>query len=171
MPRPKTAIRYQERIATLAEEGYRAAPIFRMVKEEAEKKGRDDYPSERTVRRIFEEHKDKPPDERRQHALFRWPDAMMLGDLPWEATRPMLDLLAFMDSVGDGRPTVQQATWYWRVYLADPSQDPLCILVNAALLLELDRTYYSGKMQRDDYTEEVEYRLAYKNYGDNKREG
>lgn len=159
MPRPKTAIVYQERIATLAEEGYRSAAIFRKLTEEATKEGRNDNPSERTVRRLFDEHKVRKPEERRQYALFRWPDAMERGDLPWEATRPVLDLLRFMNDMSLGRPTLRVAKCYWHAYLAGTDRDTEKIYRDALILVAAERKRVHTGEETD--MEGLEYFLAY----------
>lgn len=85
-----------------------------------EELGRTDSPSKRSVRRIYQEFMGKPDLERRQYNLFRWPQAMQSEDLPWEATRPLLDLLRYLNDQGLERPTIHLAKWYHRVCLATP---------------------------------------------------
>lgn len=118
MPRPKITIFWREQVRVLAEQGKKPKAIHLALEEQAESLGKDDCPSETSVRRILKEHKARPSVERRPYALFRWPEAMESGELPWEASRVTLDLLRYMDEKGLEPPTLRLATWYWRVSLA-----------------------------------------------------
>jgi hypothetical protein len=121
MARPATDNWYRERIATLAQEGYKAAAIGRLIEMEALDAGRTDCPQQRTVYRLYQEHLKQPEHVRREQALFRWPDAMTSQALPWEASRAALDLLRLFDqSDGKRRPTIRHAKWFWRLRMAAP---------------------------------------------------
>src|SRR5262249_62426174 len=73
MAKPKTDAAYARQLATMAEEGLKPPRIFRELEQQAKAEGRDDHPSERTVRRLYEEWKQQPEAVRRQHARFHWP--------------------------------------------------------------------------------------------------
>lgn len=121
MPRKKTERHWFERAATLTEEGLRAAEIFRQFEREGQEPGgRKDYPGQRTIERLVKEHRARPEPEQREYALFRWPDSMEAGALPWEASRAGLDLVRRYEAEGWRRPTVASVRWYWRVMQAAP---------------------------------------------------
>jgi len=138
MPRPRTGPLWVERIETLTEEGESVASIFRTLKQEAEQDGRNDYPGERTVRRIAEAHRRKPEHVRREAALFRWPRTMLAGTLPWEASRAALNLLRIYDQEGWGRPTVKTVRWFWRVSMAAPALSPEATARLSAMLQNIE---------------------------------
>src|SRR5262245_26897110 len=123
MPRPRTSTFWRERIARLDAEGYSGTRIHAAIAAEARERGERDYPSDRQVRRILADLKSLDDEQRRQNALFSWPRCMDGRDLPWEASRTVLDLLAWRDQRGLGRPTVRHAKWYWRITLAQPDLD------------------------------------------------
>ena len=78
-------------------------------------------PALRTVQRYV--RKLKNPEEQARLAdekLFRFPESMENGWIPWEATRDCLDLLRWCLDNNHGRPIIRLAKWYWRVCLADP---------------------------------------------------
>jgi hypothetical protein len=160
MPRPRTDATYVEQIATLAAEGHKPPAIFRAVQEAAERAGRDDYPSERTIRRIYEARKLEPMQTQREAALFRWPQSMEEGALPWEASRAALDLLRHMDERGFGRPTVRLVKWYWRVVMAAPQIKTEDAYAGAAFLSTRE---FAAAQQGDTAlgTEAGEWLLAY----------
>ena len=78
-------------------------------------------PSGRQVRRILQRW-DPSPEERRDYAIFRWPESMESGALPWEASRDLLDLQQHMLGKGTEIP-VRFARSYWRACLAMPDAD------------------------------------------------
>ena len=124
MPRPKTDTYWENRIRTLAEQGKNPAAIVReFAMEAAEGHGRNDWPSERTIRRICDRHNKSSHEERRQYSLFRWPDSMEAAGLPWEASPSALALLRQLHSDREPRPTVGVVRWFWRVCLATPNLD------------------------------------------------
>lgn len=112
---------YMTRVASLAEDGYKPPTIARMMKAEALEGGRGDWPSERTVRRIYDAHSRRPESDRVQSAIFHWPEAMAAGNLPWEASRVALELELYMQKKADMQPTIQLVQWYWRVTQANSS--------------------------------------------------
>ena len=79
-----------------------------------------DVPSESTLGRIVTEFRRTDPAERRNYQRFRWPESLGADDLPWEASRSLLDLLAYLDAHAKPRPPIRLARWYWRVTLAAP---------------------------------------------------
>jgi hypothetical protein len=121
VPRPKTDMWYAIRVSTYAEDGMSAAAIARKLEEDAAEAKRKDVPSVRTVRRLFEAHRASPEAERLQANRFRWPESMMLGLLPWEASATALNYLLFRQGFDRTRPTCREVKWYWRLHLASPS--------------------------------------------------
>lgn len=121
MPRPKTNAWYAVRVAALAEEGHKPPKIAEFLAEQARAAGRNDSPSERTVRRLFDEHNALPEHVRIEQGLLRWPESFAAGRLPWDAARAALELLRFRDQAGFAQPTTRQAKWFWRLRLASPS--------------------------------------------------
>src|SRR4051794_29329279 len=79
-------------IAAFAEEGLRPPEIMRLLEAEAEQQGVEP-PSERTVRRRFDEHFQRPEHERMQDAQFRYPASLISGVVPWADARLALDFL------------------------------------------------------------------------------
>src|SRR5205823_1337322 len=122
VPREKTDQYWVQRVWALAsEDGMRSPAIYRAVMAEGERQKRNDYPSERQIRRLLADYRALPEHERREHAYFTWPDTMLTGALPWEASRAVLDLVQWrMDQERD-QPTVRLAKWFWRLRLAVPS--------------------------------------------------
>lgn len=121
MSRRKTSQFYANQVAALAGEGQNPAQIFRVIQETADAAHRDDWPSERTVRRLFEEHQKLSKPLLREHSLFSWPETFEIGLLPWEAARAALDLVRYCDENGLGRPTIRHCKWFWYMLLASPT--------------------------------------------------
>src|SRR5215831_2487310 len=122
MPRPKTDPRYAERVAALAEqEGLKVREITLRIDAEAQRDNRTDAPSERTVRRLYDDWRDLDPEIKREHALLRWPGSFTDGTLPWEAARAALDQLRYREETGRVPPTAREAKWFWRLKQASPS--------------------------------------------------
>jgi len=125
--RPRTDPRYVRRVGELAEEGLKPPAITRTIEEEAKQATppRDDYPAERTVRRLYEAHRALDPSEQREYGLFHWPQSMVSGSLPWEAGEAALELLRFrIEQHRSSRrkpPTIREARWFWRVRQAAPT--------------------------------------------------
>lgn len=135
MARPRIDVFWQRLIETYASEGYGPKAIERMLDEEARERGRDDCPSERTIGRVIKAWKQRPETERHEEALFRWPEAMELGDLPWEAGEAALEFLRWWEVWRmPRRPTVRDVRWYYRVRLAVPQQ-PQMVIVSLAIAM------------------------------------
>jgi len=123
MARPKTHVFWRERVGVLAEQGLSQRAIYHRLEEEGKQLGKDDWPGETTVRRIYKEHTARPAAERHQYGLFYWPDAMERGDLPWEASPVVLGLLRHFQDKGLERPTMRLTKWYFRVCSATVESD------------------------------------------------
>jgi hypothetical protein len=160
MPRPKIDATYAERVSTLAEEGEKPPAIFRALEQQAQKEGRKDYPSERTVRRLYEAHRAQPEAIRKEASLFRWPQAMLNGSLPWEASRASLDLLRYYTEKCWGRPTIRSVRWLWRTTLAAPGLSPDATRRLAALIHTVEINHLAG-VELEDQANAVELYLAY----------
>ena len=76
-------------------------------------------PARSTVARIIKEQKGNPPDGFKEDVPFDW---TTMGTVPWEGSRPVLDLVAHHLSLGDVANrftlTVREAKWFYRVWLA-----------------------------------------------------
>ena len=127
MARPRIDAEYQHRIAELTEQGLKPGSITRHLTEWAGLKGRMDAPSERTVRREYKKHLAMNPGQRGQYAGFRWPESMEAAEIPWEASKSVLNLLRRHREIfgnGDGLgPPVGFVRWFWRVEVAAPGLD------------------------------------------------
>jgi hypothetical protein len=125
MPRPLTDPHWRHRVCELSEQKKNAAEIYRQLEEEADKSGRNDYPSDRTVRRIKDAHMAKRPGDRRQYEGFRWPESMGDAEIPWEGSEEILSLIRnhrTMFGLGS-RPPIGFTKWFWRVTQAAPTLD------------------------------------------------
>jgi len=124
MARPRINGEYQHKIAELTEQGQKPRSITRNLAEWARSKEWADPPSERSVRRIYQEHLAKNPGQRGQYAGFRWPESMEYAGIPWEASKSVLNLLQRHREIfgnGDGLgPPVGFVRWFWRVEVAAP---------------------------------------------------
>lgn len=121
MPKPKTDPWYGERIAALIEEGWKPGAIYEFVRQEARDRKRDDIPTERTLRRIYVDKKNRPEDERVLAGYAKWPESFSDdGPLPWTAARSVVELIGFCVAE---RPTVRTARWFWRLREAWPDLD------------------------------------------------
>ena len=116
MPRPKIDAYYESKIRHYVEQGKRSPEITQLIKEE----GKEDSPSESTVRRIYQAHISEPASERIDYRIFQWPDSMQEAGLPWEASRVVLDFIQFLDHNLADQPTIGLVKWYWRVYQGAP---------------------------------------------------
>src|SRR6266542_162514 len=134
MPMPKFT-KYDRLIMELAAEYPRAADVWRQFQSKADEEEWSDIPGERTVKRRVDEFHKLQPAEKREYSRFRWPQTMIDGALPWEASRAGLDLLRYYEdqdrgndawaikeglgvrSAGEGweRPTVGAVKWLHRV--------------------------------------------------------
>lgn len=163
MPRPRIDEFYEERIATLAEEGYRPAGITRLLEIEAKEEGRQDWPSPRTVQHRYDQHSKSSEEDKRQAALVRWPQSMGNADLPWEASAAVLDLLRYRDENGLGRPKVRLAKWFWRITLAHPDSETVNRAAYAAFLAAWELVEGGSKKGTSAFDlEALELFLAYR---------
>jgi len=95
-----------------------AAAIARDLGQYAARVGRDDAPSERTVRRIIEDLGD---EDLSGYVYFSWPDSMQATGLGWDASAAFLELVGHYQLNEHGeRPTSRLARWFAIVTLAAP---------------------------------------------------
>ncbi len=133
MPRRPTADYWIERIRSLKEtEGLGPKAIAARLRGEDPDGSRGRPASEKTIARKLKDFQALTDEERRSYRLFGWPKSMLDGSLPWEASRPLLDLLRHLESTGGKRPSIRLAGWYWRVYNAVPD-------AGASILLDMAR--------------------------------
>ena len=127
MARPRIKGEYQHKIAELTEQGQKPRSITRNLAEWARLEDLADPPSERTVRRIYKEHRAKNPGQRGQYTGFRWPESMEYAGIPWEASKSVLNLLQRhreIFGIGDvWQPPIGFVRWFWRVEVAAPGLD------------------------------------------------
>lgn len=91
------------------------AKLYVKVTEKAERDGRQDYPSERTLTRWRKEFAGLPEEARTAYRLVFYPETFLQGLLPWESAARIIELLQAVP-----RPSLQIGRWYWRVTLAAP---------------------------------------------------
>lgn len=153
VPRPKTDAHYAVRVESLAAEGQRPPTIAKVIEREARKAGRTDWPSERTVRRLYEAWKQRPEEERREAEQCRWPQSMLAGALPWEASAAVLELLRFRDERGLERPTVRVAQWFYRLRLATRDYYPtevVAVVAESLAFSEYSRVRFGSTIEMTD---------------------
>ncbi len=92
--------------------------------------------SERTVSRWLKELKDAEPAEQIQYQYVSWPSSMGGPDLPWEASRAVLDLLRWRKDLKLPPPMTVEAKWFWRITLAAPALERI-VRSYAALMMAL----------------------------------
>jgi|SRR5919106_5946980 hypothetical protein len=94
--------------------------------------GRNDAPARATTYKYFDFYQRIPERLRSRYQEFVWPEVMEAGILPWEASRVVLDLLAW--AAGHQLPplTVGIVEWFWRISLALP-EAPLHLRLRVAL--------------------------------------
>jgi hypothetical protein len=136
VPRRKIEQLWRDRVRELTEQNPRwsSRRIAAQLEAEGKELGRDDWPSEKTVRNIMKEHRDAPESERQLYRQVYWPESFGTPELPWEAAPIVLEAIRVhrLDTapwdrwpIGtDGRPTVRTATWFWRFTLAAPPEMP-----------------------------------------------
>ncbi len=123
MPRPKISDDLVESIWGLLENDPRATAgkILHTLGRWAERQGiKIALPSERSIARIKRGYVGKDPEERRLYRWVSWPEDMLSGELPWESSRAVLDLLSYFRECGYQKPTIQNTLWFWRITLAAP---------------------------------------------------
>lgn len=137
----KTDRFWQEKAFALMEEypDWSNAKVTARMEEEAAGLGRDDAPSERTVRRLKREHRKLSEAQRAQYRVFHWPAAMEREDLAWELSGVALELTRMFQKQGLGRPTVRLVRWTSRVLQAAPDCPLLFATMVAALLSTVER--------------------------------
>jgi hypothetical protein len=107
---------WQQRVKSIVENysDWSAKRIENLLKHEAERLERRDWPRERTIRRMRQRHLDSPDDVRSKYRFFRWPDSMERGELPWEAAPFAFEVIR----TGDSEVLMSHMKWLWRVELA-----------------------------------------------------
>lgn len=160
MPRPGPPMEYVKLVHHLAADGMKPSAISREIADRARREGWADAPQLRTVQRLYARWLEFPEEERRLQGRVHWPEAMLLGLLPWEAAPIVLDLLRWRDGLGRGRPSVRLARWFWRVSLAAPD---LSLGERACLAGELADAEYIRQTERGEVSspEGYEWYLAY----------
>ena len=160
MARPRKDRFWQELVYGLMETSPRPSPasIAEELEVIAEREKRTDAPpSERTIAR-WQQH-ERPEGERLLYRQFRWPEAMIQGALPWEASETSLDLLAYLRrEKGVGRPLIGVVKWFWRVSVARPDA-PLALRHEAACQLA---AWEIAGISESTAARAVEWRLVYR---------
>jgi hypothetical protein len=120
LARPPTPIEWVQWAETFFSEGMGPTRATEALARKAMELGREDPPGKRTVERLYRQWKAKSEEAQRESAFFRWPHSMLEGTIPWEASGAALELLAYWDECGRGRPTNRVVLWYYRLLLACP---------------------------------------------------
>jgi len=130
MGRPKTKGHWEELIRVLTENEPRLGPLAirsrleQAAKEaEAAKVNKDELgpiPSLRTIGRLQRQFRPLSEEERQPFRLFRWPESMETGALPFEASTAALELLRGYEEAAWGRPLIGVVRWFWRVTAIAP---------------------------------------------------
>jgi len=124
MPRPKTDPFWVDRIRELDTNYPRMthAEMGRRLEGIGAEKGRNDWPSDRTMRTLRAKWKAPTFDEeRRQYRYLHWPETFERGDLPWEASAAALELLREHHKRKFPRPMLALVRWFCRVKMAAPT--------------------------------------------------
>ena len=77
--------------------------------------------SERTVSRWLRDLKNAGPATQVQYQYVSWPGSFGGTDLPWEASRAVLDLMRYRVEKKFDEPMTVEAIWFWRVTIAAPA--------------------------------------------------
>jgi hypothetical protein len=135
MPRARLS-QYDLAIAKLAGESTSAAEVARRFMQLVAGQPWRDVPSERTVRRRALEFQKRLArlGTQAQNRRFSWPESMLSGTVPWEASRAALDLLKYRDEHSRDLPTNREARFFWRIRQASPALDDGRASTLAALL-------------------------------------
>src|SRR5438067_1712200 len=107
MPNPGINTNIRRAILAVYEEDrtLSAGGIRRALSARAKQQGLDSsLPTERTIARVIKAHKDASPEERRKFRYVKWPEDMMLGELPWESSGAVLQLIGYFRERGYNRP-------------------------------------------------------------------
>lgn len=141
MPRPPVDEHWRRRVYTLAENNptWRRGRLARALREEYKSKGGVSSalpppPSDRSIGRLLQMHRELPQPERAQYRYASWPETMRDGLLPWEAGMVLLDLSRRLRETGKGPPTLRLASWVWHVHQAAPDCPMVPTLLSVALL-------------------------------------
>ena len=137
--RPPTDAFWGEKVGEVAEEhlDWGAGRIEGALGEIAAREERDDAPSLRVVGRLLKAHRKKTEAARALYRQFRWPDAMVMGLLPWEAAATIFENMRAYTLHGRGGRwgalpmSIRRCRWFWRVTLAIPDA-PLDVRVSYA---------------------------------------
>lgn len=81
-------------------------------------------PPIRTITRWKGDYTALAEQEKAHLRAVRWPDTLVAGVLPWEASRVLLDLLSVYEDFSL-RPSPVVARWAWRTFLGAPDLEPL----------------------------------------------
>lgn len=144
----------------LMAEGVGPTEIQRDIAQKVEQQNRppSEAPTLRTVQRWQTAFNRLSLEQKAAYHLFHWPQSMGGPDLPWKASRAVLDLMAELHQRGVPRLLNRNVKWFWRVTLAAPD---LGIghrwrIANRLALLEL-----RGKVSERERTQALEWSLAY----------
>jgi hypothetical protein len=115
MPRPKTKDRWNRRIREIRANNpeLSAAAISRKLQQEATNEEKP--PSARTIKRIMQAFDPLPASDKLPYRYCSWPQSFQDRALPWEASRPVLDLLRFRVELGMNPPLISEAQWFYRI--------------------------------------------------------
>jgi hypothetical protein len=160
VPRPKIHQDWVNRVHQLASDEVKPLEAFHTIELEAFQAGRDDAPSYTTVRKLYRLFAQLAPAEQLDYRLFRWPDSMLRGALPWEAASAGLELLRFCYEMKQGRPSVRMVKWFWRLRLAAPDLPPSYAWSSAGTLAGEEAARSAG-YNASVPTEPLELLLAY----------
>jgi hypothetical protein len=164
MARPKIEDFWEQAIRVLTENEPRLGPLgiqpkLAWLKERMEKKPEGlRVPSLRTIGRVQRQFRTLSEEERQPYRIFRWPESMEQGALPWEAAPAGLELLRFLHEKGQERPTIGTVRWFWRVSLIAP-EARVDLREYAALCLNATET--SRYTRASDIKRSVESWLAW----------
>jgi hypothetical protein len=145
LPRRPIDAYWSERIRAIAANAPKLGPgpIARTLREDAKAVGRGDAPAERTVSRVLKTFRALPSEDQAPYREFLWPVSMERGDLPWEASKSVFELLRFLNVDIEGfpgrRPLVGHVRWFWRVTQAVPTADVRTRWMWASVLAFRDR--------------------------------
>jgi len=132
------------RSKTVNEPGLSLRRMAEQALEEAKRLGRDDPPSERTIRRYREEIQAAPDSVQREYHYVYWPESFERGDLPWESAQYVLELMRLQAGglrPQDHRPDVREARWYWYLSQTVPNWHPA---IRAFYAHKLAKSYPKG---------------------------
>jgi hypothetical protein len=143
------------------------ARLEQAAKQVGDKVNKDELgpiPSLRTIGRLQRQFRPLPEEERRPYRLFRWPESMETGALPWEASRSALELLRHRHRHGMGRPLVGVVRWFWRLSEIAPDAD-IRFRNHAAMSLHSLEGREEGWPMLDRSRRAIEWWLAYRPWG------